>query len=207
MVLALVDWRRGLEIDADRCDCESGDSVDDEPPPTGVQPIDGGAAGNASRSRRRWTKGSTSLREIANLVRGGWLRSRSHPHRPLGRARARILHRPGLRGRADVRDAGRGRQADPVRLGRRRRALRRAGGAVSRRAGSGDRLFDRRLAPLGGVARDQEPDRRGGGSAGTGGRARARPRPSLDGQLRRRLVAKLRAGRDRRPSSISARVE
>ena len=57
---------------------------------------------------------------------------------------------------------GRGRPAGPLRLGRRRRALRRARRALSRGAGSGDRLFDRRLAPARGVARDQEPDRRRG---------------------------------------------
>ena len=113
----------------------------------------------------------------------GRLRSRSHPHRPLRRARPRILHRPGLRGRAHLRDAGRGRQADPLRLGRRRRALRRAGRALSRRAGPGDRLFDRRLAAARGVARDQKPDRRGGRNAGSGRRAGARPRRGLDGEL------------------------
>ena len=57
-------------------------------------------------------------------------------------------------------------QAGPLRLGRRRRALRRACRALPRRAGPGDRLLDRRLAAARGVARDQQPDRRGGRSAG-----------------------------------------
>ena len=82
--------------------------------------------------------------------------------RPLRRARPRILHRPGFRGGADLRDARRRRQADPLRLGRRRRALRRARGALPRRAGSGDRLLDRRVAAARGAAGDQQPDRRGG---------------------------------------------
>ena len=108
---------------------------------------------------------------------------RSHPDRSLRRARARILHRPRLRGRADLRGQGRGRPAGPLRLGRRRRALRRARRPLPRRAGSRDRLFDRRLAPARGFAGDQEPDRRGGRDARPCRRARARPRRSLDGEL------------------------
>ena len=54
-------------------------------------------------------------------------------HRSLGRPRPRLLHRPGLRGRADLRDPRRRRQAAPVRLGRRRRPLRRPRQALHRR--------------------------------------------------------------------------
>ena len=43
--------------------------------------------------------------------------------RSLRRARPRILHRPGLRGRADLQGHQRGRPAGALRLGRRRRAL------------------------------------------------------------------------------------
>ena len=89
----------------------------------------------------------------------------------------------------------RGRQADPLRLGRRRRALRRAGGALSRRAGSGDRLFDRHLAPAGGAAGDRQPDRRRGAKPGPVVVARARPRPHGRLPAPRRELAR---GGDRR---------
>ena len=78
---------------------------------------------------------------------------------------------------------GRRRPARALRLGRRRRALRRARRALPRRAGSGDRLFDRRLAAARGVARDQKPDRRSDRDARPRRRARARPRRGLDGEL------------------------
>ena len=46
---------------------------------------------------------------------------------------------------------GRGRPAGALRLGRRRRALRWSGRALPRRAGAGDRLLHRRVAPAGGA--------------------------------------------------------
>ena len=54
---------------------------------------------------------------------------------PSRRPRPRLLHRPGLRGRAHLRDARRRRPAAAVRLGRRRRPLRRprAGASPARR--------------------------------------------------------------------------
>ena len=51
------------------------------------------------------------------------LRHRPHPHRRVGGARAGILHRAGLRGRAPVRDRQRKGRTRPLRLGRRRRTL------------------------------------------------------------------------------------
>ena len=111
----------------------------------------------SSADRRSWRRGAARDRR-AGARRRLWRGPR--PSRPLRRPRPRILHRPGVRGRADLRDARRGRQADPLRLGRRRRALRRAGGALSRRAGSGDRLLDRHLAPARGAAGDRQSDRR-----------------------------------------------
>ena len=59
-------------------------------------------------------------RATANLrhrraCRGRWLRRRTHPDRSLRRARPRILHRPGLRGRADLREPGE--DGKPVRFG------------------------------------------------------------------------------------------
>ena len=71
---------------------------------------------------------------------------------PLRRPRAGILHRPRLRGGADLPRHQRGRRAGALRLDRRRRALRRAGGALPRRAGAGDGLLDRRVAPALGAA-------------------------------------------------------
>ena len=91
------------------------------------------------------------------------LRPRPHRHRPLRRAGPRLLHRPGLRGRADLRDHRREGPSAAVRLGRRRRALRRprqalhrAGGAGHRRSPSGSTGCSRRCAPragIGGTAR------------------------------------------------------
>ena len=49
--------------------------------------------------------------------------TRPHPYRPLRRARPRILHRPGLRGRTAGRNPQRGGKDRALRLGRRRRAL------------------------------------------------------------------------------------
>ena len=88
-----------------------------------------------------------------------------HPHRPLRRARPRILHRPRLRGRTHLRSARRGRQAGPLRLDRRGRALRRPRRPLSRRQCPGDRLFDRRLATLFRAESDQLADRRGAAAA------------------------------------------
>ena len=127
--------------------------------------------------------GLESWRKSAAWSEQRRLRSRSHSIRPFRRARARILHRPRFRSRAHLRDARRGRQADPLRLGRRRRALRRARRALPRRTGPGDRLLDRRLAAARGAARDQKPDRRFRRSARSGRGADARPRPGLDGEL------------------------
>ena len=98
-------------------------------------------------------------------------------------------------------EARRGRQADPLRLGRRRRPLRRAGGALSRRAGSGDRLLDRNFAPAGGAAGDRQSDRRRRGEARAGRRRScsiATTWPTTSGWSR------LYARRVSPPSSISA---
>ena len=86
------------------------------------RPSRGGAAGNVSDDAVR-NEGLEELAQIESFVRRRGLRSRSHPHRSLRRARARILHRPGFRGGADLRGQGRRRPAGPLRLGRRRRAL------------------------------------------------------------------------------------
>ena len=85
--------------------------------------VDDGVAWRCARRRASAMRASRSLRRSQSFVRSRGLRSRSHPHRPLRRARARILHRPGLRGGADLRGQGRRRPAGALRLGRRRRAL------------------------------------------------------------------------------------
>ena len=80
------------------------------------QPAQGRRLLRARPRRSRRTGGNRSSRRRLRL------RGPRH-HRPLRRARTRILHRPGLRGRADLPGAGRGRTPRPLRLGRRRRAL------------------------------------------------------------------------------------
>ena len=74
-------------------------------------------ADQALRRRRRAARRSATLVDARRLRRG------PHPHRSVRRARPRILHRPGLRGRAACRDQGREGPAGALRLGRRRRAL------------------------------------------------------------------------------------
>jgi histidyl-tRNA synthetase len=66
-VLALVNGA-GFEIDADDGTVQFGDGVDDEPPPRGVQPINGGAVGNAP-GHGVGDEGLKELAEIATLVR------------------------------------------------------------------------------------------------------------------------------------------
>ena len=66
-VLALVNGA-GFEIDANDGTVQFGDGVGDEPPPTGVQPIDGGAVGNAP-GHGVGGEGLKELAEIATLVR------------------------------------------------------------------------------------------------------------------------------------------
>ena len=66
-VLALVNGA-GFEINANDGTVQFGDGVGDEPPPTGVQPIDGGAVGNAP-GHGVGGEGLKELAEIATLVR------------------------------------------------------------------------------------------------------------------------------------------
>ena len=158
-----------------------------------------------SPARRQSSKEGFDELDRSRLLWRGGLRRGPHPHRPLRRPRPRILHRPRLRGRTDLRDAKTRTAADPLRLGRRRRALRRAGGALSRRAGSGDRLLDRHLAPAGGAAGDRQSDRRRRRQARPGRRRRARPRPHGRLPAPRRDLA--RGGDRRRTLSRRARPQ
>ena len=66
-VLALVNGA-GFKIDASDGTVQFGDGVGDEPPPTGVQPINGGAVGNAP-GHGVGGEGLKELAEIATLVR------------------------------------------------------------------------------------------------------------------------------------------
>ena len=99
-----------------------------------------------------------------------------------------------------ARNQGRERPPRPLRLGRRRRALRRPRLALSRRAGAGDRILHRRVAAAGGAdlarqARQQARARPGGGH-------RVRPRPH------RRLPAHGRgAARRRHPRRALSRLQ
>ena len=98
-----------------------------------------------------------------------------------------------------ARDQGRKRPPRALRLGRRRRALRWPGLALSRRAGAGDRIFHRRVAAAG-RAHDARQARHHAGIRSRG-RHRVRPRP------RRRLPEDGRgacATPTSAPSSISA---
>ena len=78
------------------------------------------ARGEGRRGRTRGDRGSG---------RGLRLRGPRH-HRPLRRPRPRILHRPGLRGRADLPVEGRGRASRALRL------RRRAAGAMTASSGA-----------------------------------------------------------------------
>ena len=78
---------------------------------------------HADSAPERAHEGIEELDQIESSLRGAARFRGSHPARSFRRARARILHRPGLRGGADLRGQGRRRPAGPLRLGRRRRAL------------------------------------------------------------------------------------
>ena len=84
-----------------------------------------GRRSKPARSSSRLDVGDEGLEELAEMGcsgRQGWIR-RPDQHRPISRARAGILHRPGVRGRADRADQRRQGPADPARLGGERRPL------------------------------------------------------------------------------------
>ncbi len=100
------------------------------------------AEGSRPRMASIGARGDRAARRRSRRLRPG-----PHPHRPLRGPRPRILHRPGLRGRAAVRDRQR---QGPSRCvfgsvggGGRYDGL---VGALPRRAGAGHRLLDRRVA-------------------------------------------------------------
>ncbi len=74
-------------------------------------------------SNASFAEGLQELREIAAVVEASGYGLNRITHRPVRSTRARILHRPRLRGGAHLRGQGRRRPAGPLRLGRRRRAL------------------------------------------------------------------------------------
>ena len=143
----------------------------------------GAATGAATCARLRELVGGSrvglegvqELEAIAELLEA---RGAAGGDRPLGRARPRLLHRAGLRGGADLRDRRRRRPAAAVRLGRRRRALRRPRARFTGEAvpATGVSIgVDRLLAALG------EKGRLAARRAGAGRRHGDGPRP--DGRL------------------------
>ncbi len=86
------------------------------------------------------------LAQISETMVEGRRLQRPGAHRQDCGARPRVLHRPRLRDRTADRDQGRKRPSGALRLSRRRRALRRPGVTLPRRAGAGDRILHRCLA-------------------------------------------------------------
>ena len=82
-------------------------------------------------------EGRDELDAIGKLVAASGYGSDRIRHRSLRRARPRILHRPGLRGRTHARNQRRKRSPGALRLCRWRRALRRPRLALSRRSAGG----------------------------------------------------------------------
>ena len=137
--------------------------------------------GRRKRARPRRRRGT---RRDGLAVHGWRLRRRARGDRPLRRARPRILHRPRLRGRTHLPGEGRARPPDALRLGGRRRALRRPRRALPRRARARDRLLHRRVAPARRAAGDQvahrHRERAAGPRRGAGDGPRGnRPLPGL----------------------------
>ena len=128
-----------------------------------------------ARAPMRRIAGHQELAEIERLVNaaGYGERVRIDQNR---RPRPRILHRPGLRSRTHLRDQGRQRPPGALRLGRRRRALRRARLALHGPAGAGDRLLHRRVAPAGRAHRARQARREGARGPGAGHGVRPRQR-------------------------------
>ena len=167
-----------------------------KPAPTTIENLRQVVSGSA-----RGAEGVGEFAEIAALVEASGYGDRVVID-PVRRARPRILHRPRLRGRADL--PGRRTRTD-ARCASARSAAAGAmtdSSAASGRAGSGDRVLHRRLAPVLGAADGEEPDRVGRHATGPG-------RGAGDGQGSDRVATSAWSRPCARPasapSSISAR--
>ena len=116
---------------------------------------DAGSAKSGTSLRRRQGSDELETDRSAGLRAAGY-GDGPHSHRPLSRPRPRVLHRPRVRGRDHLPRHQRGRPDRALRLGRRRRPLRRPGRALPRPEGAGHRLLHRRLAPAGRARRHQQ---------------------------------------------------